>query len=214
VTLTSPLPARYADALSVAFKLGWERDFWPRLMELVEPTVTEDDSGFFTISLGSGPTAMDVNLEECLFESDPRIEPIEPVAGVRTLSDGAGGSLLVLPTELSAPWLFYRPTAPKFSMTAYSGVETVTIGDVRYYATNGECYRALKAGAAALSDATAWKRQVVPEFLADYAIDAAAGQLLSDDQARYRTRAAAEVEMERVLEKEYGGRGIRRRVRM
>ena len=106
-------------------------------------------------------------------------------------------------------WLKFLPNPPRFTKTAYSSGTTYAVDDVVFYATTGECYRAIQAGINHVPTTAAyWQKQTFPSFLRKYVILAASAELLSEDKARYRTSAFAETELERLYSQEFELSGV------
>lgn len=226
VTLSDPLPGRYVETLNEAVDHGWRKAFWPRSMEVKAGTiVTAGD--IRTVSLaGPGGTVLDVNLEDGVYESDPRVGVVPALQGCRLLGDGAGGVQVLLPESAgSTIYLYYRPQAPRWTLTqrplppiALQSVGALYYGDATCGGV-GYCYLCIQNESAGgstyqqYSNTNFWTLQAVPDWMSEYILQRSASKLLEDDQARYRTRAYADEAMDDLLEREFGGRGVRLRAR-
>ena len=170
ITMSTPLPARYADALSEALRVGYEAAFWPRVMLVEERTPTTHADGYRIVEFAqAGKTEIGaVEIERCLYLEDPRVTTgQQPEDGVSLSPTG-----IILPDDVTDATVFIRyMPAP----TTYASTDTSV---------------------------------AFPEFMARFAVLAAASELLEDDQARFRTRAAADEELERLLAVEFEGSGM------
>lgn len=164
-TMSDPLPAQYALALSDGVRVGWQAAFWPRVMQIEERTPELTEAGYRVIAWQqAGKTEIEaVELERCLYERDPRAHTgAAPLRHVFTTPEG-----IIVPDYTTAERLYarFRPPAPE-----YTEEDT---------------------------------DEEFPAFLRRYAVLQAASELLDDDQARYRTKAAAESELERLIGVEF-----------
>lgn len=87
------------------------------------------------------------------------------------------------------PWIAFRKPVPQFSGTAWSA-GAYTAGRVIFYATDGECYKALlNTSAIPGTDNTIWELQPVPEIFHDFIVEAVWADQLDDDGQTDKTIA-------------------------
>ena len=128
------------------------------------------------------------------YESDPKYHPeAAPIAGCNWFEDGVS-----LPAP-APPGVFVRfvPKAPRVSFMEWSGDRAWARGAGCYVSGDRECYVALAdiaAGGDAPSANASWRRIRVRDEFENYLTELAAANLLSEDQGRYQTKAAAESE--------------------
>jgi len=154
----------------------------------------------------------DVDLGNCIFETDPRINRFAKlIDDVIYYDDG----ILVNSNEAPAqPWVWFRPPTPQFSLTAWSGATAYGIGDLCYYATSGESYKALKPSTNKnpYSETEYWKPVEFPAFLKTYVKYAAHAEHLLDPVERGKYEQRAEAELQALEERSVDQRGVQRKV--
>lgn len=95
-------------------------------------------------------------------------------------------------TPPNVVWVTFRLRPPEFNSTLWSASATYAAGDVRYYPTTGECYKAIQAGTNHLpTDAAFWQKIDFPAAIASYVKRAVFADGLKDQ--KQTDRAAAEL---------------------
>ena len=128
------------------------------------------------------------------YEADPKYNPeAAPIQGCGWFEDG-----VMLPAP-AAPGVFVRfvPKAPRVSFLEWSGEAAYAKGAGCYVTADRECYVALAdiaPGGDQPSANASWKRVRVRDEFETYLVEMAAATILSEDQGRYQTKAAAENE--------------------
>lgn len=64
-------------------------------------------------------------------------------------------------------WVRFRLPAPVFSSVDYNSATTYSAGDVVYYDLTGDCYLCIRGPAGNIRDASLWRRQLIPAYLAE-----------------------------------------------
>jgi hypothetical protein len=179
-------------------RMAWEKTMWSRIVQLDEFAITTDSDGAKYVPYGTGITQLVAVWN--VYSRNPRVTRNH--GRLSFLLSNRGVELSNLAG--SAVWIEYRPRHLRFTREAYASGSTYAADDVVYDASSGECYRSL-AGANtgnAVTDATKWEKQAVPEFLAEYICRASFADLLRNDGRGERAdieEARAEFEIERVL---------------
>lgn len=139
-----------------------------------------------------------VDLEDCIFDSDPRINP--HVSALADISFYGEAIMVATDTAPYIPWLKYRPVTPEFSLTVWVAGTAYAIGDVCYLASSGSAYRALASstGKDPESETAYWKPVDFPFFLKTFIKYAVHADWLIDLEAKGRMMARADEEMERL----------------
>lgn len=128
------------------------------------------------------------------YEADPKYHPqAAPIPGCSWFEDGVS-----IPAP-APPGVFVRfvPKAPRVSFLEFSAERAYARGSSCFDSAAGECYVALAdvaPGGDAPGASTAWRRIRVRDEFENYLTELAAANLLSEDQGRHQTRAAAENE--------------------
>jgi hypothetical protein len=187
-----------AQSIEWRARMAWEKTMWSRLVETAEFAVTTDSDDAKYVAYGSGVDTLSavwqVSTRNPRASRNPgRLSFLLSPRGVE-LTNLAGATV----------WIQYRPRHRQFTRVAYSGAATYAIDDVVYSATTGECYRSIVGSntGQAVTDATKWEAQTLPDFLAEYICRAAFSDLLRNDGRGDRAdveEARAEFELERVL---------------
>jgi len=150
-------------------------------------------------------TAIDedgVDVREFAYYTSPLGDPeARRVAGCRRLAD-----CIIMPRLADVPdevWIRFRPIAPRFSLAEWSDSTEYARGDVCYYAADGNCYQASAptTGETPGESGSSWAAVGFPDMFQDFVVLACLAELQSDDEGRYKTRALAEEELERVAHK-------------
>lgn len=160
----------------------------------------------------TGQTAIGEAPPDGITARDPRVFPENPaVVPFEVVREG----LLVHPRS-SAPtvvWVRFRQRPPEFNSTAYSAAANVIVGDVRYYATTGECYRALQAQSPAAelpTNPAYWVKMDFPAILAGFVKRATAADALRDQKQTDRADdllARAQQELSDTRDRELASQG-------
>jgi len=113
---------------------------------------------------------------------------------------------VVLPRLAGVPdkvWIRFRPIAPRFSLAEWSDSTEYARGDVCYYAADGNCYQASAptTGETPGESGSSWAAVGFPDMFQDFVVLACLAELQSEDEGKYKTRALAEEELERVAHK-------------
>jgi len=154
----------------------------------------------------------DVDLGECVFDKDPRICRFAGlISDVIYYEDGILINSDEAPTR---PWLWFRPPVPEFSLTDWDPVIAYAIGDLCYYATSGETYKALQVSTNKnpYQQTTFWKPVEFPAFLKDYIAWGAHADWLLDPVEIGKAEGKAEGELQRLEETMVDQRGVQRKV--
>jgi hypothetical protein len=139
-----------------------------------------------------------VDLENCVFDDDPR-EPVNkgPIRPVDLL-----GTDIIVRSEQAPlrPYLRFQGVCPEFTMTAWSGATAYVVDDLVYVASTGKTYVAIAAGTNKdpTTETSYWTAVGFPKFLKDYVKHVVAADLMDADADRYRQRAKAEDEIEKL----------------
>lgn len=152
-----------------------------------------------------------VDLGNCLFDKDPRINRFAGlVQNVMFYEDG----ILVNSDEAPArPWVWFRPVVPEFSLTDWSGSTSYVAGDLCYYATSGESYKALRANTNKnpYSETADWEPVDFPAFLKTYIKYGAHADFVMDPVEQGRAEARAQGELESLEERIVDQQGVQRK---
>ncbi len=149
-----------------------------------------------------------VDLNAFAWEVDPRLRPGSvPLRGCEFWM----GSVVVPETEGVRVWVRFIPKRERFDFTEWSAAAAYEAGDVRFRTLTGDCYRALSdmdAGGAVPESNEEWLRIRVPEFLAKFVKLSVYATELSEESGRFRAVAAAEAELQRVVDTVMDGAGV------
>jgi hypothetical protein len=128
------------------------------------------------------------------FRSDPKYNPeAAPITGCNWFEDGV---MLPAPAP-DGVFVRFVPKAPRISFLEWSGETAYAKGAGCYVTADRECYVALAdiaPGGDPPSANASWKRVRVRDEFETYLVEMAAATILSEDQGRYQTKAAAETE--------------------
>lgn len=135
-----------------------------------------------------------VVLDDFAYEADPKYHPdAAPVTGCGWFADGV---LLPAPAP-EGVFVRFAPKAPRISFIEWSGERAYARGAGCYDTSTRDCYVAaseIEAGGDAPGANAAWRRVRVRDEFEAYLTELAAASLLTEDQGRYQTKAAAENE--------------------
>ncbi len=114
-----------------------------------------------------------------LYRRDPGLSPL--TAGRVKFAVTADG-IAPLNYAGATVWVRFRIRPPVFTLTEYNGATAYVAGDIRYYATTGECYKALVATTGNLPTSTAhWEKILFPYILETFVKRAVFADLLPAD---------------------------------
>lgn len=148
-----------------------------------------------------------------VFDKDPRVyRDAGRMTHVRLLDD----RLIVEDEEAPIqPWVRFQTTPPEFSWTEWAAGTAYAIGDLCYVASTGYTYKALltSTGQNPVSATTYWEEVGFPHFLLNYVKHAVSSDLMQEDDGRYKERALAEAELERMSDVRMEAQGQQRQAR-
>ena len=154
----------------------------------------------------------DMDLGECVFDKDPRIYRFAGlISDVIYYEDG----ILINSDEAPVrPWIWFRPPVPEFSLTDWDPAIGYAIGDLCYYATSGETYKALQVSTNKnpYQQTTFWKPVEFPAFLKTYIKYGAHADYLLDPVERGKASQRADDELDGLEETMVDQRGVQRKV--
>lgn len=152
-----------------------------------------------------------VDLQNCVFDKDPRLYRFaDRIEDVIFYEDG----ILVSADEAPArPWIWFRPPVPEFSLTDWDAATAYAIGDLCYYATTGECYRALQVSTNKnpYQQTAYWTPVEFPAFLKTFIVWAAHAEYLLDPVEHGKAEGRAQDELTG-LEDAEDQKGVQRKV--
>ncbi|MFA5401277.1 MAG: hypothetical protein WC359_12590 [Dehalococcoidia bacterium] len=153
-----------------------------------------------------------VDLGSCVFEKDPRIYR---KAGLVTDVALYGDALLVNADEAPArPWIWFRPPVPEYSLTEWDAGTAYAIGDLCYYATSGESYKALQVNSNRnpYTETDYWVKVDFPAFLKTAIKYGAHAEYVLDPVEHAKAEARAENELQSLEERIVDQQGVQRKV--
>ena len=177
---------------------GW------RMMKMTEV------SAFIEFEQPWEPTAIDsgsVDVNRFAFVADPRQNPNAAPLKVVGMSDL--GVLLQAPAP-EGVYVQFTPRMPNITFAEWSDELAYQAGDVVYHSNTKDCYQAVAdvaADEAAPSSNDKWFPLRVPDVFAPYLTRLAASDLLTEDQGKFQTRAAADREFDDLCERYHEGSG-------
>ena len=175
---------------------------------------TVGDEFLRTISFRQqGETEMGaVDLQNCIFDKDPRIYRFAGL--VRDVISYEGGILISANKAPVRPWVWFRPPPPEYSLAEWSATATYAIGDIWYYATSGECYKALQpsTGKNPYSETGHWQPVDFPAFLKKFVTHGAHADYLLDPVERAKEESIVVAELASLEERLVDQRGVERKV--
>ncbi|MFA7333529.1 MAG: hypothetical protein WC130_04455 [Kiritimatiellia bacterium] len=152
-----------------------------------------------------------VDLQNCVFDVDPRINRFAGrIENVIFYEDG----ILVSADEAPArPWIWFRPPVPEFSLTDWNAATAYAIGDLCYYASSGESYKALQVSTDKnpYEQTEYWAPVEFPAFLKNFIVWAAHAEYLLDPVERDKAEGRAQVELDG-LEDAEDQKGVQRKI--
>jgi len=157
-----------------------------------------------------------VDKDAFAYRADPKYNPLaKPIEGCGWWEDG-----ITLPTPApKGVYVKFAPLPPRVSMESWSDVAGYTAGAVVYDAAARGCWRAkcdIAAGTSenpnpAPSNAPLyWAAVTVAEAWEEYLVQLVAAALLTEDQGKYQTQAAADRAFDDLVERFGQGAGERR----
>lgn len=157
------------------------------------------------------PTAIDsgsVDYTRFAYTADPRQNPLATPLKATGMSDL--GVLIESPAPKGV-YIMFAPRFPNVSYVPWSDEADYAAGDVVYLDATKDCYQALAAvehgGSSPSADAENWQPLRVPDVFEGYLTRLAAADLLTEDQGKHQTRAAADREFEELCERYHEGNG-------
>lgn len=140
--------------------------------------------------------------------------------GARAIPCQQFADAIVLPDDAvtadGGVWCVFKPECPRFTMEAWDAGRLYAAGDAVYVPGDGNDYLALRPndGADPLAALEDWARLGFPEMFSDYVVLGAVSELQSDDEGKYKTRAMAEDELDRLVHKKTALAGAAPRARV
>ena len=157
------------------------------------------------------PSAIDsgsVDVNRFAYVADPRQNP--NATPVKVVGLGALGILLQAPAP-EGVYIMFTPRLPNVSFVEWDDDLAYQAGAVVYLSATKDCYQAVAdvAAGAASSPSTnsSWIQIRVPDVFEPYLTRLAAADLLTEDQGKYQTRAAADKEFDDLCERYHEGSG-------
>lgn len=142
------------------------------------------------------------------YEADPKLNPTATPLKVTGLSEL--GAILQAPAPTGV-YVRFVPKFPNPSFVEWSEKMAYEPGDVAYLTATKECYQCAEAVAAGgkspSEDAERWFALRVPDAFENYLTRLAAVDLLTEDQGKYQTRAAAEKDFDELCARHHEGNG-------
>jgi len=154
-----------------------------------------------------------VDLEACIYEDDPRLNPT--VGALGEISFYGEAILVATDTAPYVPYLRYRPITPEYSLTEWSAATDYAIYDVVYLASTGTSYRALQSSTDKSPDSETeyWVPVDFYSFLRTYIKYAVHADWLIDMESKGRMMARADEELSRLEDSLIDQQGVERKVR-
>lgn len=144
------------------------------------------------------------------FAADPRYNPLTPPLECRLCELG----VLVCPRGAMAPtgvWVKFIPEYPRIDFAEWSNTAAYAPGDAVYRTPTKDIWQCIDTptvGTAPEADnSRKWRPLRIRGEFAAYLTRLAAADLLTEDQGKYQTRAAADAEFERLVERYHEGNG-------
>jgi hypothetical protein len=181
-----------------------ETDYWEEVGDDFLRTIDFQQDGETEIGA--------VDLGNCVFEKDPRIYR---KAGLVTDVVLYGNGILVNADEAPArPWIWFRPPAPEFSLTEWDAGTDYAIGNLCYYATSGESYKALQVNSNRnpYTETEYWEPVDFPAFLKTCIKYGAHAEYVLDPVEHAKAEARAEGELMSLEERIVDQQGVSRKV--
>ena len=156
------------------------------------------------------PTAIDsgaVDTNRFAYVADPRQNP--NATPVKVVGLGALGILLQAPAP-EGVYIMFTPRLPNVSFMEWDDDCAYQAGAVVYLSATRDCYYAVAdvaAGGGSPNSNDKWAPLRVPDVFEPYLTRLAAADLLTEDQGKYQTRAAADKEFDDLCERYHEGSG-------
>ena len=148
-----------------------------------------------------------VDVQEFAYATDPKYAPdATPIKGCRASELG-----IVIPAPAPVGvFVKFIPQPTEISFTEWSSTEDYQSGDVVYLTARKECYIATgepEKGIQPAADAANWMQVTISTTWIKYLTLVAAAEIMTAEQGRYQTAAAANSEFDRLCERflGYGG---------
>ena len=146
------------------------------------------------------------------YAEDPRYNPLTPPLPCRLCELGVivmGGKNGATPPD--GVWVKFVPEYPRIDFTDWSSETAYMPGDVAYDETTKDVYQCLASPSADVSPGEdvsgAWRALRIRGEFAAYLTRLVAADLLTEDQGKHQTRAAADREFELLCERYHEGNG-------
>lgn len=144
------------------------------------------------------------------FAADPRYNPMTPPLDCRLCELG----VLVCPRGGTPPdgvWVKFIPEYPRMDFVEWSNAASYSPGDVVYRSSTKDCWQCIETpavGTAPEADTSGkWRVLRIRGEFAAYLTRLAAADLLTEDQGKYQTKAAADREYDLLCERYHEGNG-------
>ena len=174
--------------LNRVLRRAWDYAWWNELMLIEERTVVTASSVKY-VPL-SATDKSDIGTCESVATRNPRTSALP---GYLSWWAGDLGIILSPLASASAVWVRFRGQVPTFTITtAYSASGSYVTGDVVYYATTGECYKALASlsdPVPAPTDTDNWALLEFPWIFKDFVPLAVSARYLVSDGQREKAHA-------------------------
>ena len=142
------------------------------------------------------------------YAADPKYNPMATPLDVVSLS--ALGAMLQAPAPTGV-YVRFIPKSPNPSFVEWSDEIAYETGDVTYLTATKECYQCAESVAAGgkspSEDSENWFALRIPDAFENYLTRLASVDLLTEDQGKYQTKAAAEKEFEELCARHHEGNG-------
>lgn len=160
------------------------------------------------------PVAIDrgsADITRFAYESDPRQNP--SATPVRAVGMSDLGVLLESPAPKGV-YVMFTPRFPQIDYKPWSDTVAYEAGDMAYLDSTKDCYQAIAnieaGGSSPAEDAEHWMPIRVSDIFEGYLTRLAASDLLTEDQGKFQTRAAADGEFEELCARYHEGIGEQR----
>jgi len=133
-----------------------------------------------------------VDVENCIYDRDPRVFPTtQALSYVEQYESNVIVKTYEAPVQ---PYLRFRPEPVEFSLTEWVADTEYAIGDLTYLDAQGESYKAIASstGKDPYTETAYWQPVNFPKFMRQYVKHAVAGDLLSEDEGRFKEWQRAE----------------------
>jgi len=140
-----------------------------------------------------------IDVNRFAYESDPRYNPQATPIGNCVLTDLG---ITIHPSKAKGIWCRFVPKYPNVSFIEWSSTNAYEAGDVVYLTSTKDCYQAIRnvaaGGTSPATDYNNWDPIRISADFETYLTRLVAADLMTEDQGKYQTKAAAEKEFEDV----------------